>query len=133
MEIDRYKLKIRGFTIELEGPLDRESLTNVLIEVSIEDVGTPSREDGTFDKVYKGKFFGGSQVQQSGKKPIKGKDKRGLSKRLRGAIYFKSQDEGLDDDEEYKGFMNWILRSLNTLWELYLKDKDDENRDKYSN
>ena len=114
--ISQYKIKVNGFSAELEEPLDRSLRTLITIEADIYDVGTPDNGDGTFNKVYKSKLVGSTIVKQGDKKPILAKSKRSLSQRLRLTILEE------DTEEAYDVWMNKLINNWEDVRE-FLKDK----------
>ncbi len=73
MEIDKYRIKVNGFSVELDKPLDRNLRTMVSGEMEIYEVSTPDNQDGTFSEVYKCKLVGSSLIKQAGSKHKGGK------------------------------------------------------------
>lgn len=95
--IDKYKLTLSRFTTELDEPLDMSLRGVIMTEVDIYAVEDRDNQDETHDRIYKAKVVGATEVRQGGEKPkiIKGKSKRTLSQRWRGAVYHH------DPSEEY--------------------------------
>lgn len=112
--IDKYKLKITNQTIELEGGLNRNLRTYVLAEYEIYEEGEQDNQDGTYNKIYKAKLVGSSEIKQQGEKPsiIKGKTKRSQSQRLRAALWAINPEE-----EFYENTMNYIINNIDDIIE----------------
>lgn len=106
MQIDKYKLSVSRFTTELEEPLDKSLRGVILTEIDIYAVEDRDNQDETYDRVYKAKVVGATEVRQGGEKPrvVKGKSKRSLSERWRGAVYYHDPS-----DEYYERIMEKML------------------------
>lgn len=120
MQIDKYKIKIKAFTAELEEPLDRTRRCFILTEAEIHDVSHPDNHDGTFNEVFTAKVVGATEIKQ-GNRVVKGKSKRRYSQRLRGQIFYKSEEEGKDAEKEYEKFMQFLLAENDLVWNMYQK------------
>lgn len=119
--VDKHKLVINRFTTELEDELDSNLRCFVLTEVEVYETAMRDNEDGTFDRIVKAKVVGATEIKQ-GDKTVKGKSKRKLSQRLRGALYYRAEADGLNIDEEYEKFMNWLIVHNTTVWEMYKQE-----------
>ncbi len=123
-EINEYQLKITG-----AASLSQEikPSMNVLIkngELSVYEVSKRDNQNGTFNIVYKAKFVSEIDFEQCGK-PIRGADKTGKSKKLRGAIWHLSGDvdmAGFEYDKFYDLVMDKIIINLPEIYE-FIKDK----------
>jgi len=110
-EINKYKLKTTTFTADLEGELDRDARTFLYTETAIYEVSTQDQNDGSYDKVYKCKVVGETQVKQEGK-VVKGKSKRSQSKKLRQALWCINPEE-----EFYQKTMSKIISRIEDVVE----------------
>lgn len=119
MKIDCRKLKLRGFTVDLDGQeLDRALRTLLTVEVDIDNVEYPDKQESDmFDEVYKSKLVGSVIVKQGTKKPILTKSKRSQSQKLRQAMWCINPSE-----EFYEIEMNKIIINLEEVIQ-YLKNK----------
>lgn len=119
---DSYVLKITSGA-EIAESLDPSK--EVIIknaEATIYEVAKHDLENGTFEIRYKARITSPVELEQSGK-AIRGADKKGKSKKLRGAIHYLSIDEGVDDKELfYSMVMDKIIVNLPYIWEL-IKNK----------
>jgi hypothetical protein len=120
--IDKHKLTVNRFTAELEEELDAGLRCFVLTEVEVYETAMRDNGDGTFDRILKSKVVGATEVKQ-GDKTVKGKSKRRHSQRLRGTLYYKAEEDGLEIDEEYEKFMNWLIANSGTVWGMYKQSK----------
>ena len=120
MQIDRYKISMRGFTDELEEPLNRDHRLLILMEMDITAVETVNNGDGTYNEVYKAKRIDSFQIKQ-GEKVVRTKDKSKKSQKLRGALYYQSEDAGKDHQEDYDKFMSWLIHpdNLTMVYSMY--------------
>jgi hypothetical protein len=116
--IDKYKLKLRGFSVDLDGQkLDRKLRTLLTIEVDIENVEFPDNHDGTYDQVYKSALVGSVIVKQGNEKPIVTKSKRSWSQKWKTALW------GIDPEEEfYETIMIKLLNNVDAVID-FLRDK----------
>ena len=120
MIIDKYKLKVSRYVIELDGEIDRNQRIDVTSEMEIYDLSNPDNQDGSFDQVYYTKCVGKSSIAQ-GERVIRGKDKSKQSKITRGAIMaLQDEVEKLDVDKEifYQEMQKAIRRHLPTIYEM---------------
>lgn len=115
--ITQYKLKVSAFASELDGEIDRDLRTVLNTEIEVYEVGTVDNGDGEFDKIYKSKVVGATDITQSNQKVVKGKSKRSASKKLRQALYCINPDE-----EYYQLIVNKIIFNLEDVIQ-YLNDK----------
>lgn len=116
-EVDKYKIRIRGFTAELGEDIDDTLRTLVTSEMDIESFQYVNNEDGTYDMVYNAKQNGVTIVKQGKDKVVKTKSKRRHSQKLRQALWSINPDEGFYDVQ-----MNKIIYNLEEVIE-FLRDK----------
>jgi len=107
---------------ELSGALDpSQELKITDCDLSIYAVEKKSNEDGTFDIKYKARITSAIEYEQNGK-VARGSDKKGKSKKLRGAIWYLANEEGAEDKELfYSMVMDKIIINLPTIWEQIKK------------
>jgi len=102
-EIDHYKIKVRSFSAELDGPLDPNLRTIVQTEVEIDETALKDNGDGTFDQIYRSGVVGATECKQGGL-IVKGKSKRSLSQKWRNNVFRRNPDE-----EYYERIMSKML------------------------
>ena len=120
-KVNSNQLGITG-RVELSESIDTEKEAVIKGAISIYQISYNDNNDGTFDRVYKGKFTEGLEVSQ-GDKIIQGKDKRRLSQKLRAIIYQDGLSEGAEDNEIYYDIMmNKIIANYELIKE-FIKDK----------
>lgn len=91
-------------------------------DLSIYSVEKKSNEDGTFDIKYKARITSAIEYEQNGK-VMRGSDKKGKSKKLRGAIWYLGEEEHAEDKELFYGLvMDKIIINLPSIWEI-IKNK----------
>lgn len=103
---------------ELSGSLDPSMEVKITdADLSVYAVEKKSNEDGTFDIKYKARITSAIEYEQNGK-VARGSDKKGMSKKLRGAIWFLSQEENAEDPELfYEIVMKKLIVNLPEVWE----------------
>lgn len=108
---------------ELSGKLDPSLELKITdAELSIYAVEKKSNEDGTFDIKYKARITSAIEYEQNGQ-AMRGSDKKGKSKKLRGAIWYLAQEENAEDKELfYTMVMDKLIIFLPEIWE-YIKKK----------
>jgi hypothetical protein len=107
--INTNRIKVSAFSAELPNELNRDLRTLVTAEVDIYDVGTPTNDNGTHDRVFKAKLVGSVIVQQKGvKDTYVCKSKRSPSERLRACI---------PDENYYEICMNKLINNWETIKE----------------
>ncbi len=116
--INSHILKISGGA-ELSSDLDpSKTLIIKNTEIDIYAVEKSSNEDGTFDIKYKGKITSAIDYEQAGK-IMRGADKKGKSRKLRGAIYWLGQEEQVEDQEVFYAIvMDKLIANLPEVWEI---------------
>lgn len=102
-KIDRFKIKVRSFTAELNGSLDPNLRTIVQTEVEIDETALKDNGDGTFDQIYRSGVVGATECKQGGV-VIKGKSKRSFSQKWRNVTFRRNPDE-----EYYEMIMSKML------------------------
>ncbi len=107
---------------ELSGPIDPSMELKITdADLSVYSVEKKSNEDGTFDIKYKARITSAIEYEQSGKL-MRGSDKKGKSKKLRGAIWYLAEEENAEDKELfYEIVMNKIIVNLPEIWEAIKK------------
>ena len=113
MQIDKYKIKLRGFTAELGEPIDDTLRTLITTETDIESFKYENNNDGTYNKVYNAKHNGVTIVKQSDEKVVKTKSKRSQSQRLRQRCWSDNPEESY-----YDWFMNGCVAHYEDIKEL---------------
>lgn len=115
MEKNSNKLKLVG-TVELMEELQLSHNYHVAVEGSITGSSKNDNEDGTFDETYKLKIATLELLNDKGE-VIKAKDKRSMSKKLRGAIYFWREDHKPEVDDElfYNDSMGKIIANIDKI------------------
>ena len=111
-QINQYKLRITSFTSELTAPIDPEKRTIIQTEVELYETSLRDNNDGTFDKIYRGKVVGATDCTQ-GDKVLKGKSKRTQSQKLRNVIYARNPSE-----EYYEEIMGKIIGNIDEVIHL---------------
>jgi hypothetical protein len=107
---------------ELSGEIDPSQELKIKdADLAIYAVEKSSNEDGTFTIKYKGKITSAIEYEQNGK-VMRGSDKKGLSKKLRGAIWFLANEENAEDKELfYSIVMQKLIINLPEIWEQFKK------------
>lgn len=115
-------LKITG-SCELSGELDPSQTVKIQDgDIDIYAVEKRDNQDGSFTIAYKGKFTSAVEYEQNGK-VMRGSDKKGKSKKLRGAIWYLGEEENAEDKELFYGMvMDKIIIHLPEIWE-FIKNK----------
>lgn len=119
-KIDRIKLRLRGFSTELDKDIDETKRLLITTEVDFKDVHYPKTGDENYsDKVYDVASCGSTIVQEYGNKALvaTGKSKRSQSKKLRQALWSINPSE-----DYYEVITNKIIVNLESVIE-FLKDK----------
>ena len=117
-DINEHILKIAG-GISLSDELKPSERGNITYgEFDIYSVEKRDNQDGTFNLIYKAKFVSDIKIDQQGR-PIRGIDKTKKSRKLRGAIWWLSEEEKVADREEfYETVMDKIIANLSEVWEF---------------
>ena len=121
-KINEHILRLTGGAT-LQGGLEADKTSNITKgEFDIFSVEYRDNQDGTFNKIYKGKFISELVIDQFGK-TIRGIDKTKKSRKLRGAIYYLGGEEKVDDEDLFYGMvMDKLIANLSEVWE-YIKSK----------
>lgn len=114
--IDKIKLRITGFTTELDGEIDKDLRTAVLTEVDVYSTEHYDNQNGTYDLIYKAKVNGSTKIKQGGK-VARGKSKRRTSQKLRQRIWLDNPDE-----EYYETIMQSIILNYDEVVEFLQKE-----------
>ena len=115
--INEHIVSFRGGSFNLPQSLEIDHDYRLLVEGSISKTGDESNEDGTIDRTYYFKPKIG-EVQDELGKTIPLKDKRRMSQKLRGAIwYFREEepdwfDAPLEEEEFYQMAMGGLVFHL---------------------
>lgn len=116
-QINERLLRITGSAF-LENDIDMDNRFKFEGECEPYSREEKDRQDGSYDIIYKAKFCGLLNVEQGGKK-ILAKDRTSKSRRLKGAIWYLGQEQGVDDDNIfYEVVMDKILVNLPEIWEI---------------
>ena len=99
-------LKFKG-TLVINDDLDRDCDYTFGLTANIQDIRTPSNNDGTYNKVFVAKLIGDAVIQNKWGKNIKSKAKGSPSQKLRNCIIFDY--EGEDRNQYYEQVMTKIL------------------------
>ena len=104
---------------ELSGELDPSMEVKITdADLAIYAVEKKSNEDGTFDIKYKARITSAIEYEQNGK-VARGSDKKGKSKKLRGAIWYLGEEEHAEDKELfYEIVMNKLIINLPEVWTI---------------
>lgn len=114
MQIDKYKIKVRGFTAELGEELDDTLRTLVTTEMDIESYKYVNKgENNEYDLVYNAKQNGVTIVKQSEEKVVKTKSKRSQSQKLRQLCWSDNPEESY-----YEWFTNGVIVHYDKVKEL---------------
>ena len=119
MEIDKFKIKIRQFSSELESKLDREQDCILTVPVGIESVETTDNQDGTYDMVYKAKMNGAIDIRQL-EKITKGKDKSKTSKKNRDFCWIIGEGYNVVDHQTFYEDFYQTLRANPDIADLII-------------
>ena len=114
-EINSHKLRILG-TVELPQAIGEGKNYHVSVEGEVRGSSIDTNDDGTFDKTYKLKIATLELLNEKGQ-VMKAKDRRKMSQRLRGAIYFYGTENDPDVPEEkfYEQTMGKIITNLDKI------------------
>jgi hypothetical protein len=116
---DSYVLKITSGA-EIAESLDPSK--EVIIknaECTIYEVAKHDNDDGSFEIRYKARITSPVELEQSGK-AIRGSDKKGKSKKLRGAIWYLANEEEVDDKDLFYGMvMDKLICNIGEIWQMY--------------
>lgn len=115
--IDRVQLTTNRFTTDLDTEIDPALRSFILTEVEIYETAMRDNQDGTFNKIFKAKVVGATEVRQGGK-VVKGKSKRSNSKRLHGKLHYDAKEENVDGDEFYDQFMEKLIPNTQAVWQF---------------
>ena len=117
MDINSHVLKLSG-TAEIEAPLEHAKTYAVGIEIEVEDGGLKNNQDGTHDKIWKGRLI--RAVIQTATRKIYTKDTGSQSQKLRRAIR-KLTPEGMEEDAFYNYVMGGIRHNIDSIIDLIEK------------
>lgn len=117
MQIDKHKLRVNMFTVELDEPLDRNLRTLVTTEVDIYSVETQDNNDGEYTQVYKAKVNGTTITKQGEEKVQLAKSKRSHSVRWRLTL----RDMGYEEDD-YQKIMNAMIADPEDVINYLIKE-----------
>jgi len=117
--INEHILKIAGGAY-LGNEIDPSKTLKVKsADIDIYEVSERDNNDGTFNKIYKGKITSAVEIEQ-GDKVIRGTDKTKKSVKLRFAIQCLADELGEEDREFfYKTVMEKIIFFLPEIWSEY--------------
>ena len=88
------KLKLSGYSCEIETPLDPNKRTLLTIECDIRSVERPVPDSDEQEVIYKAKVNGSTIIQQAGvKEKVLGKSKRTQSQKMKQAFWVINPDE----------------------------------------
>ena len=105
-------IRITGNASILEGlEIDHDFKIEVL--ANVDSTRLKSRQDGTYDKHYNLKMLTCEVLKDDGKR-LRAKDRRGVSQKMRGAIYGVQMDNNVDEDVEefYQRSGNAIIANM---------------------
>lgn len=123
MELNENVLKLSG-KASIDGELELGKTYAVGIEIGITNEGKDDLENGTYDRVFKGKLI--RAVIQTVTGDIKTKEKNSQSSKLRLAIMRrKPSDSSLDDEAWYQYILGGIRHNLEEVIDLVQK-RDQE-------
>lgn len=107
---------------ELSGELDDTKTVKITdCDLDIYSITDKNNDDGSYNRIYKARITSAIEYEQSGK-VMRGSDKKGWSKKLRGAIYFLGTEEKSEDSELfYEIVMRKIIVNLPEIWEIIRK------------
>lgn len=100
--------------------LGKRYLMNIALDVV--EIADKDNQNGSINRVYKTKNSGEITLLDEGKNIIKAKDKGSMSKKLHGAFYFLSQEEGEDFETFYQTNMKKLINYLPEIYQ-YIRNK----------
>lgn len=110
-KIDKFLIKIGQFSAELPGEIEEALRTLVTTEIDLFATEIRDNQDGTFDKVFKGKVNGTTIVKQGDKKDAYVcKSKRSPSQRLRSRAWAYNPD-----DNFYEGLIDRLINNFDEV------------------
>jgi hypothetical protein len=117
-KINSFLLKITD-SAELSGELDDTQTVKISdADLDIYSITDKNNDDGSYDRIYKARITSAIEYEQNGK-VMRGSDKKGKSKKLRGAIWFLGETEHAEDKELfYEIVMDKLIINLPEVWEL---------------
>lgn len=127
MEIKSNILRVSG-EAELPQALENGKSYHIGAEVEVRDVRHPVNDDGSYDQIFIAKPFSVEILKDNGQ-ILKTKDKRSVSKRIRGRHHYWFLDRGEGGEEAEEAHYRWLGGAIITHFDAlveFLKRRDAE-------
>ena len=112
-KVNEYIIKVMG-SASIPLPLENDTDYNITADIGVYSVEDSSNQDGTFNRKYKSKLLGNTEIIPKGQSPIKAK--------VKGSTWSQQLRMTLLDE--------WRLKGTGTFDEYYEKEMSDIIRER---